>query len=545
MNPILLVGKFVCLVMLLPAIGHADDQRTSAPNILLILVDDLGFSDIGCFGGEIQTPNLDRLAKNGIRFTSFYNTGRCWPTRAALMTGYYAQQVGFDSIPGEPPARRGPRPRWAPMLPKRLKPLGYRCYHSGKWHLDGLPLASGSFDRSYLLKDQGRFFHPKLHWQDDVKLPPVHPNSGFYSTTAISNHAIETLEEHQSEHADRPFFYFLAFTAPHFPLHALPEDIAAYEGKYDVGWNEIRRRRWARIQSSGLLNGQLSEVEPEIGPPYDFPQAIEELGAGEINRPDPWDTLTPLQKRFQADKMELHAAMVHRIDIEIGRVVQQIREMGRFENTLILFLSDNGASAEIMIRADGHDPQAIPGSAQSYLCLGPGWSNACNTPFRRHKTWVHEGGTHTPMIVHWPNRILDEGALRRSPGHVIDIVPTLLEAAGSPAAKTTSVPGQVPPLPGISLLPAFTGDVQLQRSSLWWLHEGNRAIRVGEWKLVAARGQPWELFNVSSDPTEQHDRIADEKQRADRLASEWNRLLDEFRGQYRDARANLQNQYQD
>jgi arylsulfatase A-like enzyme len=387
MNRVQLASKFIWLLAMLPAIVQANEQQPSTPNILLILVDDLGFSDIGCFGGEIQTPNLDRLAERGIRFTNFYNTGRCWPTRAALMTGYYAQQVGFDSIPGEPRTNRGPRPGWAPLLPERLKPLGYRCYHSGKWHLDGLPLTAGSFDHSYLLKDQGRFFHPKLHWQDDIQLPPVQPGSGFYGTTAIADHAIDTLKQHQSKHSDQPFFHYLAFTAPHFPLHALPEDIAVYDGHYDVGWNEIRRQRWARIQSSGMIKGTLSDVEPDIGPPYVFPDSLEQLGAGEVNRPVAWNELTPLQQRFQADKMELHAAMVHRIDIEIGRVIEQIREMGSFEDTLILFLSDNGASAEIMIRADGHDPRAVPGSAKSYLCLGPGWSSACNTPFRRHKTW--------------------------------------------------------------------------------------------------------------------------------------------------------------
>ena len=231
------------------------------------------------------------------------------------------------------------------MLPERLKPLGYRCYHSGKWHLDGQALGTGRFDRSYRLQDHGRFFNPKVHWKDDVKLPPVKPGTGYYATTAIANHAIEFLQEHQAEHPEKPFFQFLAFTAPHFPLHALPEDIAVYQGQYDVGWNEIRRRRWQKIQSLGIASGRLSKVEPSVGPPYEFPEAIKQLGPGEINRPLAWDALTSAQKKFQAEKMEVHAAMIHRLDIEIGRVLDQLLIMDQLDNTLIMFLSDNGASA--------------------------------------------------------------------------------------------------------------------------------------------------------------------------------------------------------
>ncbi len=372
------------------------------PNILLILADDLGFSDLGCYGGEIATPQLDALAAGGLRFSQFYNTARCWPTRAALLTGYYAQQVRRDTLPDLPSGTRGRRPDWARLLPERLQTFGYRCYHSGKWHIDGMPLAGG-FQRSYYLQDQGRYFNPKVHFLDDVRLPAVEPGGDYYATTAIADHAVRCLREHAEQTPEQPFFHFLAFTAPHFPLHALPADIARYHDIYQRGWDTIRAERWQRIAQIGAVRGTLSEVERTIGPPYDFPSALQILGTGETNRPLPWSTLTAEQQQFQADKMALHAAMIDRLDRELGRVLEQIRQMGAWENTLILFLSDNGASAEIMVRDDGHDPQATPGSAATYLCLGPGWSTTCNTPLRRHKTWVHEGGISTPLIAHWPN----------------------------------------------------------------------------------------------------------------------------------------------
>ena len=408
------------------------EQNHKSPNVLLIMVDDLGYADLGCYGSEIQTPNLDSLAANGLRFTQFYNTARCWPTRAALLTGYYPQQVNRDALPGKGGGggNRNARPVWARLLPDMLRPAGYRSYHSGKWHIDGMPIENG-FDRSYLLKDQGRFFNPQVHWEDDQKLPAVEKDSGYYGTTAIASHAIKCLQEHQHQHSGKPFFHYLAFTAPHFPLHALPEDIAKYKDRYLEGWAKVRQQRSARQHQSGLLDANLSAVESDLGPPYHFPDHLEILGSAEVNRPVPWANLTDEQVRFQADKMAIHAAMIDRVDQEIGRVLKQLRDMQTFDNTLIFFLSDNGASAEIMVRSDGHDPSAPRGSAASYLSLGPGWSTTCNTPFRRHKTWVHEGGISTPLIVHWPEVVKEKGAFRTNPGHVIDIVPTILAACGT------------------------------------------------------------------------------------------------------------------
>jgi len=526
---LLSAGVFLCLSVAQAA--DTDDR----PNVLLILADDLGFSDLGCFGGEIETPHLDRLAGGGLRWTQFYNTARCWPTRAALLTGFYAQQVRRDKVPGVTSGGAGKRPAWAPLLSRRLKARGYRAYHSGKWHLDGLPIQNG-FDRSYYLKDQGRFFHPQVHWLDDRKLPPVEPGTDYYGTTAIADHAVECLQDHAQRHDGKPFFHYLAFTAPHFPLHALPEDIRKYQGRYDRGWTEIRRERWMRLQALGIGRPPLSSVEEDLGPPYHFPDALNILGPGEVNRPESWQTLSAEQQRFQSTKMALHAAMVDRMDQEIGRVLDQLKAMNAWDNTLIVFLSDNGASAEIMVRSDGHNPDAVPGSAASYLCLGPGWSTASNTPFRRHKTWVHEGGNHTACVMHWPRGIPVRGGLTHQVAHAIDMVPTILELSDGPSLELAKAEG-MPSFPGMSLLEVMRHPEAIRASRpapLWWLHEGNRALRSGDWKVVAAKGEPWALYDLSVDPNETQNLAADYPQRLERLVQQW---TDMERDIYRNAGA--------
>ncbi|MEX0977649.1 MAG: sulfatase-like hydrolase/transferase, partial [Pirellulales bacterium] len=393
---------------------------TTPPNVLFILADDLGYSDLGCYGGEIATPNLDRLAEKGLRFTQFYNTARCWPSRAALLTGFYAQQVRRDTIPGVGGGAGGKRPTWAPLLPNFLKPLSYRSYHSGKWHIDGLPIENG-FDRSYTLDDHNRFFAPRQHTEDDRPLPPVKADAGYYATTSIADHAIKCLREHAEKYAERPFFQYVAFTSPHFPLQAPQADVDRYRTRYQEGWNKIQSARGQRLKQLGIVAHDPPAMERQVGPPYDFPDVLDKLGAGEALRPLPWSELTDQQRAFQAQKMAVHAAMVDRMDREIGRILEQLQAMGQFDNTLILFASDNGASAEIMVRGDGHDPSAPAGSAATFLCLGPGWSSAANSPFRRHKTWVHEGGIATPLVVHWPRGIASKGELRRDPAHLVDV----------------------------------------------------------------------------------------------------------------------------
>jgi arylsulfatase len=412
------------------------------------------------------------------------------------------------------------------LLPDFLKPAGYRSYHSGKWHIDG-PVLAGGFDRSLDMRNQGNFFSAKGNSIDDLPIKVPADEKGYYATIATADHAIDCLKDHAANYADKPFFHYVPFIAPHFPLHALPEDIAKYRDKYLAGWEALRTARHARQKELGLTNTTLSAVEPEVGPPYAFPTAMEKLGPNEVNRPLPWDSLTAEQRRFQATKMAIHAAMVDRMDAEIGRIIAQLKAMGAYENTLILFASDNGASAEIMVRDGGHDPQAEMGSAATYLCLGPGFSNAANTPHRRHKTWVHEGGISTPLIAHWPAGLAAKGELRRTPAHVIDVVPTVLEVAG--VTKPTDWKGQpIPAAPGKSLVAALKSDVTIERPSLWWLHEENKAIRVGDFKLVAAKGDAWALYDLSNDRAEQFDLSAKMPEKAKALADLWQKQTDEY-----------------
>ena len=515
----------VCAFAFFAAPSHAASPK---PNVLLILADDLGYSDLGCYGGDIRTPNLDGLAKGGLRFTQFYNTARCWPSRAAILTGYYAQSVRRDAVPGVVGGGKGARPAWAKLLPEMLRPNGYRSYLSGKWHVDGDPLKNG-FDHAYVLEDHNRNFNPQKSLEDGEQLPPVKPGTGYYTSTAYADHAIKCLKEHAEKFSGQPFFEYLAFTVPHFPLQAPAEDIAHYRGKYDKGWDAVRTDRYQRQKTMGIVNTSLSALEREVGPPYDFSEELKKLGPGEINRPLPWLDLTTEQREFQATKMSIHAAMVDRMDQEIGRVLAQVKAMGASDNTLVLFLSDNGASAELMVRGDGHDVNAAPGSAGSFLCLGPGFSSAANTPFRRHKTWVHEGGIATPLIVQWPKGIATRGELRHNPGHLVDLVPTILEITGTKALGT--VDGKpVPPAPGRSLVPAFTKDGSVSHEFIWWQHEGNRALRAGDWKIVAAGTEaPWELYDLKTDRAESHNLALQKPDKVSELAKLWTQQFEENR----------------
>ncbi|MFI5381723.1 MAG: arylsulfatase, partial [Tepidisphaerales bacterium] len=469
------------------------------------------------------------LAANGLRFTQFYNTTRCWPSRSCLLSGYYPYQIRRDSLPDMDGGANGKRPAWARLLPEMLHPLGYRSYHSGKWHIDGKVLAGG-FDRSYCINDHDRNFYPKAHTLDDKPLPAVKPDSGYYSTTAIAQYAIDMLADHQARTREQPFFMYLAFIAPHFPLQAPAEDIAVYKDRYNSGWDAIRQERHERLRQMGLLNCDLSKLEPNFVPDWNLKEAElhKQIGPGEVARAIPWNELTAEQKRFQAVKMSIHAAMIHRMDIEIGRVLEQLRTMGALDNTIVFFVSDNGASAEQLNRGDKHDPTAPPGSAKSFLCLGPGWSTAANTPFRLHKSWVHEGGISTPLIVHWPKGIAARGEFRRDQGHLIDIVPTILELAGGKRPETYD--GKpVPPAPGVSLVPAFAKDNSLTRDYIFWYHIGNKAIRMGDWKLVAAIKGPWELFNLKTDRSETKNLAAENPDKVKELDAAWTKHMEEFR----------------
>ncbi len=498
------------------------------PNVMVILADDLGYSDLGCYGSEINTPNLDRLAAGGLRYSQFYNTARCWPTRAAILTGYYAQQVGRDALPRVPGGARSGRPAWARLLPAMLRPQGYRSYLSGKWHVDGKPMDEG-FDHALTMDDHNRFFYPNKVTIDGKPQPPVAKGTDYYQTTAITDHALECLDEHSRDFADRPFFHFVTYTSPHFPLHAPAGDIAKYDGKYARGWDEIRAARYENLMELGLVFGPLSKLEPEIGPPYRHfsNPAVQTLGADkEVDSEVPWDSLSPSQQAFQAAKMEIHAAMIDRMDAEIGRLIAKLESIDALSNTLVLFLSDNGASAEIMIRGDGHDATAPLGSGATYLCLGPGWSSAANTPFRRHKTWTHEGGCSTPLIAHWPDGIRGKGEIRRQVGHVVDIVPTILELAGAEQPKEFRGEA-IPQAPGESLVDSFNRSQAMERT-IWWLHDGHKALRHGDYKIVASKGESWQLYDMTADRAETNDLSQKLPDTAQDLQARWQSMTDKM-----------------
>jgi len=483
------------------------------PNFLIVLADDMGFSDARCYGGEIDTPNLDRLAAGGLRFTQAYSTARCGPSRSCLLTGYYAQQTAADIM------TRGNVPSYTKFLPEYLKPLGYRSYHSGKWHIRFTPREGVGFDRSYTLLDEDRYFTPRRLELDGEPLPQPKPEDHYYTTVAIADYGVRFLQQHAREHASDPFCLYLAPHSPHFPLQALPEDIARYRDRFAEGWDTARERKHARMRRMGLINCPLAPLERNMWTRWNTPdeELFAKIGAGEVTRAVPWSTLTPEQKSFQRTKMAIHAAMITRMDAEIGKVLKQVETMGALRDTVVVFLSDNGASSEQLIRGDGHDSAAPLGSARSFLGLGPGWSSNSNAPFRLHKSWVNEGGVASPMIVHWPNGIADRNQLRHDPCHFVDIVPTLVDLAGGSAK-----PEGGPPLAGRSVAPAFRKDGAAPRDFLYFNHNDNRAIRMGNWKLTAiGKDGPWELYDMARDRSEQRDLSSGEKPRVEKMAALW------------------------
>jgi len=494
-----------------PAAG-AEDR----PNIVLCMADDMGYSDIGCFGGEIATPNLDRLAAGGLRFTRFYNAARCCPTRAALLTGLYPHQAGMGGMVRSSPSEGKPGPYQGYLndrcvtIAEVLRRAGYATYMAGKWHVGEFrpvwPVDRG-FDRYYGLISGGmNYFNIRLgkrkgifrHFAiDGEEYRP--PADGFYSTDAFTDHALAMLREHQP---DRPFFLYLAFNAPHWPLHAPQEEIEKYLGKYMDGWAELRRRRHQRMIAMGLIPAgwRLSPQDP--------------------NAAD-WDALDEEKRREMDRKMAVYAAMIDRMDQNIGRLVKLLEDTGRIDNTLVMFLSDNGACHEGGTFGHNFRPDLTGpiGTENSYHSYGISWSNASNTPFRRHKHWIHEGGISTPLVVHWPAVIKARGELRRQVGHVIDLMATCVDVAGAEYPQEFNG-HPVQPMEGTSLRPFFAADRETPRT-LYWEHMQNRGIRDGSWKLVAAQGGPWELYDMNADPTELNDLAASQPEPAKELAAKW------------------------
>jgi arylsulfatase A-like enzyme len=487
------------------------------PNILLILNDDMGFSDLGCYGGEVQTPNLDRLAAGGLRFTQFYNTARCCPSRASLLTGLHPHQanvghmMGDDGIDGY----RGNLAANTATIAEVLKTAGYATYMSGKWHItrhnDGpkhsWPRQRG-FDRFFgTITGAGSFYNPNTLTRENERIAVADESEDFFYTDAISDQAVEYIREHAEGKADEPFFTYVAYTSPHWPLHAHDEDIVRYAGRFDKGWDVLREERLERMVEMGLIdpNWKLTERDP--------------------TQP-PWDEAE--HEAWQARRMEVYAAQIDRMDQGIGRIVQALEQTGQLENTLILFLADNGGCAEEIGEAwsknivgsisrrqtrdgrpvqHGNDPSVMPGPEDTYQSYGVPWANVSNTPFREYKHWVHEGGISTPLIVHWPEGVEEQGVLRTQPAQLPDMMATFLEVAG--AEYPTERDGhQVQPLEGFSMTPIFR-DEPPGREVLYWEHEGNCAVRKEQWKLVCKYPGGWELYDIKADRTELNDLAAE------------------------------------
>jgi len=532
---------------LLPESLPAADQAPR-PNIIVMMADDMGFSDIGCYGGEIETPALDALAENGLRLTQFYNTSRCCPTRASLISGLYPHQAGIGHMmeDREHPGYQGDLNTSCRTMAEVLRRAGYKTYMSGKWHLTpnvrlgqskhNWPLQRG-FDRHYgTIHGAGSFFDPNSLTRDNELISPFadseYQPETYYYTDAISDHVVRFIDEHTNSpegRAPQPFFMYVTYTAAHWPMHALPEDIAKYEGKYDAGYEAIRATRLKKMRDMGLL-------KPEW-----------ELSA----QAEDWDKVD--DKAWEVRCMEVYAAMVDRMDQGIARITEELRSTGQLDNTLIFYLQDNGGCAEGMgrnrqkhARADkptlaplaaGYlQPDMIPkqtrdgwpvlqgrgvlpGPADTYHGYGRGWANVSNTPFREYKHWVHEGGVATPLIVHWPTGIQRRGELEQTPGHLIDIAATCYDVAG--ANYPTEVDGNpITPLEGKSLRPLFENK-PIERDAIYWEHEGNRAIRVNNWKLVAKEKQQWELFDLAADRTEQHNLATEKPDLVKQLDAKW------------------------
>jgi arylsulfatase A-like enzyme len=495
----------VAALLAFSASSHAAAQP-GRPKIIVILVDDMGFSDLGCYGSEIPTPHLDALAAGGLRFTQFYNTGRCCPTRAALLTGLYSHQSGVGHMVQDQgaPGYRGRLNDRCATFAEVLNPAGYFTAMSGKWHVgheQGVTPFSRGFQRS-LHAPAGGFYQPgspraKLFLNgeaianDDARLP-----KDWYTTDLWTTFGLDFIDE--AREAKKPFFLYLAHNAPHFPLQAPAEEIAKFRGKYRAGWDALRLQRHAKQIELGIVD--------EAWPLAPRPEAVKAWESVPEERRDHFDHL-----------MAVYAAVVSRMDRAVGDLVAGLKERGVFENTLILFMSDNGGNAEA---GPGGRAEGDPTKATSDWFCGESWALLENTPFRRYKHFNHEGGIATPLIAHWPAGIAAKHELRKQPSHLIDIMATCVEVAGAPPLQEL---GDKPvlPLEGRSLVPAFA-DKPIAREALYWEHEGNAAVRVGDLKLVrAGRNSAWELYDLARDRTEQHDLAAAQADKAKELAAKW------------------------
>ena len=533
-------------VLVHPGVSQA--APPDRPNIIVIMSDDMGYSDIGCYGSEIATPNLDALATRGVRFARFYNNARCCPTRASLMTGLYPHQAGMGHMTTQDAGYEGYRGvlnRRSVTIAEALRPSGYRTYMTGKWHLTSAlgrngdrqtwPLGRG-FEKYYgIIAGAANYFDPGTLTRGETFIshaadPDYQPES-YYLTDAIADNSVQFLQQHQTESPDKPFFLYTAFTAAHWPMQAPEAAIDKYKGRYDAGYAPIRAARFARMKELGL-------IDPAIG-------LSEQAGD--------WDKVK--DKAREARCQEVYAAMITTMDEGIGRIVAQLKAAGQFENTLILFLQDNGGCAETTGRINEQPsapanlkplavnelqpktqppmqtregqwvrtgPGVMPGPADTYIAYGKSWANVSDTPFREYKHWTHEGGIATPLIAHWPAGIkaARNGSIERQPGHLIDIMATCVDLAG--ATYPTEAGGEsIKPRQGVSLRPAFNGEAIERGRPLFWEHEGNRAVLDGEWKLVAKEDESWELYNVANDRSELDNLAGTQSERVKTMSDAW------------------------
>ena len=518
--PLFFVMKYIPLLVglgLYLAGGTNWGAVAPRPNIVIVMVDDMGFSDIGCYGGEIRTPHLDRLAANGLRFKQFYNTGRCCPTRASLMTGLHPHQAGIGHMT-ETPERPSPLEdepyqgylnQQCVTLAQVLKQANYHTLMTGKWHLsyhrkEGWPLQRG-FDKYFgIISGASHYVKPDglrgLTLMNEAYEAP----DGFYITDAFTDYACQFIEESLEVEA-KPFFLYLAYNAPHWPLQAKPEDLAKYEGKYSGGWDQISRERLERQRAMGL-------IDPAWTPaPHEGPD---------------WDGLSEKQQSILDLRMAAYAGCIDSVDQNIGKLVAKLKSLGQFENTVFFFLSDNGACAEGGILGSGNE-ESIRNALSTKGTAGPrcgrAWANASNTPFRLYKHFVHEGGMATPLIVHWPEGIAADrrGSWVESMGYLPDFMPTCLELSGG--RYPSHLAGQaIHPHAGESLVPLLTTtDHPVHQGPVFWEHEGNRALREGPWKLVWSGEGPWELFHLENDRTEMNDLVNEYPRRAADMQRRW------------------------
>ena len=524
---ILLVNSWFAGILLVTSVADAAPEK---PNIVIIMADDMGFSDLGCYGGEIQTPHLDGLAAGGLRFTHFYNTGRCCPTRASLLTGLYPHQAGMGNMVRDQNllGYRGQLNRDCVTMAEVLGSAGYFTAATGKWHLtrydnpkdpaadrDSWPIQRGFHKFFGTLPGGGSFFDPKGLTRDNEA---IHAGEDFYYTDAISDEAAKFVKS--AADLNKPLFLYVTYTAPHWPLHALKEDIARYRQTYAKGWDVLRRQRHRRMIDMGLV-----EQRWKLSPRDHRVRAWEE----ELNR------------KWQIERMAVYAAQIDRMDQGIGRIVEALRQTGQLDNTLLLFLADNGGSSEIIAPRelpDGH-PQSrfgnrkdvMPGGPDTFSSYGIGWANLSNTPFRKYKTLQFEGGLASPLIVHWPANIdaRRNHSLVHDHAHLIDLMATAVDVSGATYPQTFN--GRpIQPAEGKSLLPTFDGKSLVRDEPLFFEHIGHRAVRQRQWKLVC-RGPyaKWELYDMLADRTELNDLADQQPERVRQMVASWDAWADRAR----------------